>query len=147
MPINYGSQIDEHNNVRTDAGMFDVSHMTVVDLTGERTREFLRYLLANNVDRLTESGCVRRMAPEGDRVRYLRALVGDQAPDGGAAGDGGGIVGLGRPHLGPVAQQLGQAFACLLARHGQIARRRRWRLRVLARRPVDAGRLDLPGRL
>jgi len=56
MPINYGSQIDEHNNVRNDAGMFDVSHMTVVDLTGERSREFLRYLLANNVDRLKDSG-------------------------------------------------------------------------------------------
>ncbi|MDX1697710.1 MAG: glycine cleavage system aminomethyltransferase GcvT [Thiohalobacterales bacterium] len=56
MPLNYGSQIEEHNNVRTDAGMFDVSHMTVVDLTGARTREFLRYLLANNVDRLQESG-------------------------------------------------------------------------------------------
>ena len=56
MPINYGSQIDEHNNVRTDAGMFDVSHMTVVDLTGKRTREFLRFLLANNVDRLKDSG-------------------------------------------------------------------------------------------
>jgi aminomethyltransferase len=56
MPINYGSQIEEHNAVRSDAGMFDVSHMTVVDLTGARTREFLRHLLANNVDRLTESG-------------------------------------------------------------------------------------------
>jgi aminomethyltransferase len=56
MPINYGSQIEEHNNVRADAGMFDVSHMTVVDLTGDRTREFLRYLLANNVDRLKDSG-------------------------------------------------------------------------------------------
>ncbi len=56
MPINYGSQIEEHNNVRNDAGMFDVSHMTVVDLTGERCREFLRYLLANNIDRLKDSG-------------------------------------------------------------------------------------------
>ncbi len=56
MPINYGSQIEEHNNVRTDAGMFDVSHMTVVDLTGKRTREFLRHLLANDVDRLQETG-------------------------------------------------------------------------------------------
>ena len=56
MPINYGSQIEEHNQVRTDAGMFDVSHMVVVDLKGERTREFLRYLLANNVDRLKDSG-------------------------------------------------------------------------------------------
>ena len=56
MPINYGSQIEEHNQVRTDAGMFDVSHMVIVDLEGERTREFLRYLLANNVDRLKDSG-------------------------------------------------------------------------------------------
>jgi hypothetical protein len=34
MPVNYGSQIDEHHAVRTDAGMFDVSHMLPVDLTG-----------------------------------------------------------------------------------------------------------------
>ncbi len=40
MPLHYGSQIDEHHAVRTDAGMFDVSHMTIVDLRGSRTREF-----------------------------------------------------------------------------------------------------------
>lgn len=56
MPINYGSQLEEHRQVRTDAGMFDVSHMVIVDLKGDRTREFLRYLLANNVDRLKNSG-------------------------------------------------------------------------------------------
>ena len=56
MPINYGSQIEEHHAVRQDAGMFDVSHMTVVDLHGARTREFLRYLLANNVDKLKAQG-------------------------------------------------------------------------------------------
>jgi aminomethyltransferase len=56
MPINYGSQIEEHHAVRRDAGMFDVSHMTVVDLHGPRTREFLRYLLANNVDKLKVQG-------------------------------------------------------------------------------------------
>jgi len=56
MPINYGSQIEEHHAVRRDAGMFDVSHMTVVDLHGERTREFLRHLLANNVDKLKLQG-------------------------------------------------------------------------------------------
>ncbi|MDH5181968.1 MAG: glycine cleavage system aminomethyltransferase GcvT [Gammaproteobacteria bacterium] len=56
MPINYGSQIEEHHQVRRDAGMFDVSHMTIVDLTGERVKDFLRKLLANNVDRLKESG-------------------------------------------------------------------------------------------
>jgi aminomethyltransferase len=56
MPINYGSQIEEHHAVRRDAGMFDVSHMTVVDLHGPRTREFLRHLLANNVDKLKKQG-------------------------------------------------------------------------------------------
>ena len=56
MPIHYGSQIDEHHQVRTDAGMFDVSHMTVVDLTGARTREFLRTLVANSIDKLTKTG-------------------------------------------------------------------------------------------
>jgi aminomethyltransferase len=56
MPLNYGSQIEEHHQVRRDAGMFDVSHMTVVDLHGPRTREFLRHLLANSVDKLQKSG-------------------------------------------------------------------------------------------
>ncbi|WP_191922387.1 glycine cleavage system aminomethyltransferase GcvT [Pantoea agglomerans] len=56
MPLHYGSQMDEHHVVRTDAGMFDVSHMTIVDLTGPRTREFLRYLLANDVAKLTQPG-------------------------------------------------------------------------------------------
>ena len=56
MPLNYGSQIDEHHAVRRDAGMFDVSHMTVVDMRGARTREFLRHLLANNVDKLKNPG-------------------------------------------------------------------------------------------
>jgi len=56
MPLNYGSQIEEHHAVRRDAGMFDVSHMTVVDLHGARCREFLRHLLANSVDKLKISG-------------------------------------------------------------------------------------------
>ena len=56
MPINYGSQIEEHHVVRRDAGMFDVSHMTVVDLHGARTRQFLRHLLANSVDKLKVQG-------------------------------------------------------------------------------------------
>jgi aminomethyltransferase len=56
MPISYGSQIDEHHQVRRDAGMFDVSHMTVVDLRGPNTRAFLRRLVANSVDKLQKSG-------------------------------------------------------------------------------------------
>jgi len=56
MPLHYGSQIDEHHAVRGDAGMFDVSHMTIVDFHGRRIREFLRYLLANDVAKLTVPG-------------------------------------------------------------------------------------------
>lgn len=56
MPVNYGSQIEEHHAVRQDAGMFDVSHMCVVDLEGANVRSFLRGLLANNVDKLQVPG-------------------------------------------------------------------------------------------
>ena len=56
MPINYGSQIAEHEAVRGDAGMFDVSHMTVVDVSGAAAMSYLQYLLANDVARLTLTG-------------------------------------------------------------------------------------------
>nr|MBA2816206.1 2-octaprenyl-3-methyl-6-methoxy-1,4-benzoquinol hydroxylase [Candidatus Pantoea persica] len=54
MPLHYGSQMDEHHAVRQDAGMFDVSHMTIVDLHVGQMRDFLHYLLANDVARLTQ---------------------------------------------------------------------------------------------
>lgn len=56
MPLHYGSQKEEHHAVRSNAGVFDVSHMTIVDLRGERVRGFLRYLVANDVARLQDSG-------------------------------------------------------------------------------------------
>jgi len=56
MPINYGSQLEEHHQVRKDAGMFDVSHMTVVDVRGAQSRAFLSRLLANDVARLQRQG-------------------------------------------------------------------------------------------
>jgi aminomethyltransferase len=56
MPINYGSQIEEHHSVRRDAGMFDVSHMTIVDVTGPQAKDYLRYLLANDVAKLSDKG-------------------------------------------------------------------------------------------
>ncbi|BBP01479.1 glycine cleavage system aminomethyltransferase GcvT [Sulfuriferula nivalis] len=56
MPVNYGSQIEEHHQVRNDVGMFDVCHMLVVDVKGGDVRGFLRGLVANNVDKLTVSG-------------------------------------------------------------------------------------------
>ncbi len=80
MPLHYGSQIDEHNAVRADAGMFDVSHMTVVDVAGAAAKIFLRYLLANDVDKLKIEGKALYTAmlnPEGgvidDLIVYLMA--------------------------------------------------------------------------
>jgi aminomethyltransferase len=56
MPVNYGSQIEEHHAVRRRAGVFDVSHMCVVDLRGEGVRAFLQRLLANDVAKLQLPG-------------------------------------------------------------------------------------------
>ena len=56
MPIRYGSQVEEHRAVRASAGMFDVSHMTVVDFQGGGTMAFLRYVVANDVGKLKASG-------------------------------------------------------------------------------------------
>ena len=56
MPIHYGSQLDEHHQVRNDAGMFDVSHMVVLDLTGPDATPFLQRLLANDVARIQTPG-------------------------------------------------------------------------------------------
>ena len=56
MPIHYGSQLQEHKKVRDAAGIFDVSHMTVVDIKGQQAKPFLQYLLANDVAKLKENG-------------------------------------------------------------------------------------------
>jgi aminomethyltransferase len=79
MPLHYGSQIEEHHAVRTHWGLFDVSHMTVVDVEGDAAEAYLRRLLANDVARL-EAGkalysCM--LAEDGgvldDLIVYLRA--------------------------------------------------------------------------
>jgi len=56
MPLHYGSQKEEHHAVRRNAGVFDVSHMTIVDLSGDRVREFLQFLLANDIAKLEDFG-------------------------------------------------------------------------------------------
>jgi aminomethyltransferase len=56
MPVNYGSQIEEHHAVRRDAGLFDVSHMLALDFEGTGVREFLRGALANDVAKLNAPG-------------------------------------------------------------------------------------------
>ena len=75
MPLSYGSQLDEHHQVRRDAGMFDVSHMTVVDLRGARVREFLRRLVANSVDKLQKPGKALYTCMLNDRGGVIDDLI------------------------------------------------------------------------
>ncbi|WP_415753740.1 glycine cleavage system aminomethyltransferase GcvT [Pseudomonas leptonychotis] len=56
MPLHYGSQVEEHHQVRRDCGVFDVSHMTVVDVTGSQAKAYLQHLLANDIERLQSIG-------------------------------------------------------------------------------------------
>jgi aminomethyltransferase len=81
MPVDYGSQIEEHHAVRKDAGMFDVSHMCAVDLRGAGARPLLLRLLANDVSRLTAPGkalysCMLR--PDGGVIDDLIAYFLDE---------------------------------------------------------------------
>ncbi|HKQ82631.1 MAG TPA: glycine cleavage system aminomethyltransferase GcvT [Steroidobacteraceae bacterium] len=75
MPVNYGSQIEEHHAVRRDAGMFDVSHMCVIDLAGPRVRDFLRYLLANDVAKLKQPGKALYSCMLNDRGGVIDDLI------------------------------------------------------------------------
>ena len=56
LPIHYGSQIQEHDAVRTDAGMFDVSHMVISDITGQDAKAWLQRLIANDIDKAKTVG-------------------------------------------------------------------------------------------
>ncbi|WP_199154814.1 glycine cleavage system aminomethyltransferase GcvT [Chromobacterium sp. ASV23] len=80
MPIHYGSQLKEHEIVRTDAGMFDVSHMTVIDITGSDAKAWLQKLIANDVAKLGFEGKALysgMLTPQGtvvdDLIVYLTA--------------------------------------------------------------------------
>ena len=81
MPVSYASQIEEHHAVRREAGMFDVSHMCVIDLRGAGARPLLQRLLANDVGRLTTPGkalysCMLR--PDGGVLDDLIAYFVDE---------------------------------------------------------------------
>ena len=82
MPLNYGSQVEEHHAVRNGAGVFDVSHMTVVDIAGPDARGFLRRLLAGDVERLAEVGralYTTLLNETGDSETWNSAFGGAQA--------------------------------------------------------------------
>jgi aminomethyltransferase len=56
MPVQYTSVVAEHRAVRTDCGVFDVSHMGEIDVEGPRAHELLQGLLSNDLDRIEPGG-------------------------------------------------------------------------------------------
>ncbi|MBD1550143.1 glycine cleavage system aminomethyltransferase GcvT [Pseudomonas typographi] len=75
MPLHYGSQVEEHHQVRGDCGVFDVSHMTVVDVHGSEAHAWLRGLLANDLDSLDEPGKALYSAMLNERGGVIDALM------------------------------------------------------------------------
>ncbi|MGA4638744.1 glycine cleavage system aminomethyltransferase GcvT [Stutzerimonas stutzeri] len=75
MPLHYGSQVEEHHQVRRDCGVFDVSHMTVVDLAGDQASAYLQHLLANDVARLKSPGRALYSAMLNERGGVIDDLI------------------------------------------------------------------------
>ena len=86
MPLHYGSQVEEHHQVRRDCGVFDVSHMTVVDVAGDQASAYLQHLLANDVARLKSPGRALYSAMLNERGGVIDDLIvylTDRLPPGG----------------------------------------------------------------
>ena len=75
MPLHYGSQVEEHHQVRRDCGVFDVSHMTVVGVAGDQASAYLQHLLANDVARLKSPGRALYSAMLNERGGVIDDLI------------------------------------------------------------------------
>ncbi|BCY04255.1 glycine cleavage system aminomethyltransferase GcvT [Stutzerimonas stutzeri] len=75
MPLHYGSQVEEHHQVRRDCGVFDVSHMTVVDVAGDQASAYMQHLLANDVARLKSPGRALYSAMLNERGGVIDDLI------------------------------------------------------------------------
>jgi aminomethyltransferase len=84
MPVQYEGVIQEHRAVRTDAGVFDVSHMGEIEIEGPRAHELLQSLLSNDLDKIAPGEAQYTLLPNErggiiddliayrlDRCRYL----------------------------------------------------------------------------
>ena len=57
MPVQYKGVIDEHRAVRNAAGLFDISHMGEIFVTGERARDFINLITTNDISKITDGQC------------------------------------------------------------------------------------------
>lgn len=145
MPLHYGSQIEEHHRVRRDAGMFDVSHMLVVDVEGTDACQFLRRLLANDVARLKVPGkalysCMLNEAGGvlDDLIAYylgpqqFRLVVNAGTADKDLA-----WVAAQRDRLAPSLSVVPRRDLAMIALQGPHARARFWQARPAARAATE----------
>jgi aminomethyltransferase len=58
MPIQYAGVIQEHLCVRNNVGIFDVSHMGEIEVTGKEAKKFLQNLLTNDLDKMTDGSII-----------------------------------------------------------------------------------------
>ncbi len=82
MPLHYGSQVEEHHQVRSDCGVFDVSHMTVIDIDGRDATPWLQRLLANDVTRLDDTGKALYSPMLNEQGGVIDDLIVYRCPDG-----------------------------------------------------------------
>lgn len=73
MPIQYSSIIEEHNAVRNAVGMFDVSHMGEVFISGPDAEKFVNHIFTNNVEGMADGSILYGMMlyPNGGTVDDL----------------------------------------------------------------------------
>ena len=73
MPIQYAGIVEEHNAVRNAVGVFDVSHMGEVHVTGPEAQKFVNYIFTNDITKMTVGGIQYGMMlyPDGDTVDDL----------------------------------------------------------------------------
>ena len=140
MPLSYSGALDEHRAVRTSCGLFDVSHMGEVEITGEAAAEAVATITTNDVRRLEDGRAlyslmcneqggivddviVYRLAP----TRFFVVVNAAHAPD---------DVAWMRAHLpgGPVELREQSDAWALLAVQGPLAAQA---LQPLVTRPLD----------
>lgn len=73
MPIQYTGIVEEHNAVRNAVGVFDVSHMGEVHITGPEAQKFVNYIFTNDITKMTVGGIQYGMMlyPDGGTVDDL----------------------------------------------------------------------------
>lgn len=82
MPIHYGSQMKEHLIVRKSCGLFDVSHMTIIDISGAESKELLKLILANDISNLSQEYDALYSAMLNERGGIIDDLIAYKIPMG-----------------------------------------------------------------